>query len=403
MRTGHFTIKRQRVDGPFSYWTFRLTGWLRGRRIRKQFKSEAEAAGAKVRYEIEAANAITAGLNHVRPVNTALAVDQVREAEAAFHRLGNRSLSFAVDWFLGHYRPPVVAKALADAVLAFREDRAPRVSFYVKRDYKRELAALEKAFPGRQVHDVTTEDLQAYLTARRLGPKAWNNVRGSLHAFFEWSRSKPRQWCLDNPARPLVTHKIARGIPRILTSQQAAELMAFLETYPAGTRQKARPGYLVPYFALCLFAGIRPTVPRGEAWKLGKLCPAELARAIDLPNGVIRIDPAVSKTRDLRQVTIQPNLRAWLERYPVDKYPITVPAMQAKVMEVRKRFGLTDDVLRHSFCSYHVAKFQSLGATALEAGNSERVIRRHYLNMVTPSEADAFWRIECTPSSPYSA
>lgn len=394
MRTGHFIIKRQRVSaGPFSYWTFRVSGWLRGRRIRRQFKSEAEAIGAKARYEIEAANSITAGLNHVKPVNTALAVDQVREAEAAFHRLGKRSLSFAVDWFLEHYRPPVVAKALAEAVLAFRVDRAPRVSFYVARDYKRELAALEAAFPLRQVHDVTTEDLHAYLAARQLGPKAWNNVRGSLHAFFEWCRAKPRQWCGDNPARPLAVHKIARGIPAVLTAQRAAEFMAYVETYPTGTRQKARPGYLVPYLALCLFAGIRPTVPRGEAWKLGKLPAAELARAIDLANGVIWIAPAISKTRDLRKVTIQPNLRAWLERYPLDRYPIVVPAMQAKVMEVRMKFGLTDDVLRHTFCSMHVAKFKSLGSTALEAGNSERIIKKHYLNSVTEAEAEAFWAI----------
>jgi hypothetical protein len=395
MRTGNFILKRTLVKaGPHSYSTFRISGWLRGRRVRKQFKSEAEAVGALQRYEIDAANAEAADAHQVRPVNTVLCVEQVREAEAVFHRLGSRSLSFAADWFLEHYRPPLVAKALPDAVLAFREDRAPRVSFYVARDYKRELAALEAAFPGRRVHDVTTEDLHAYLTARALGPKAWNNTRGLLHAFFEWSRSAPRQWRIDNPARPLVTHKVARGIPHILTAQQAAELMAFLETYPTGTRQKARPGYLVPYFALCLFAGIRPTVPRGEAWKLGKLPKAELARAIDLANGVIRIGPAVSKTRDLRQVTIQPNLRAWLERYPVSEYPITVSAMQAKVMEVRMKFGLTGDVLRHSFCSYHVAKFRSLGSTALEAGNSERVIKKHYLNLVTETEAASFWEVQ---------
>lgn len=394
MRNGHFTLKRMQVDaGRHSYSTFRVSGWLNGRRVRKQFKSEAEATGALQRYEIEAANAATASRYQVRAVNTTLSLEQVREAEAVFHRLGSRSLSFAADWFLEHYRPPLVAKALPAAVLAFREDRSPRVSFYVARDYKRELATLEAAFPGRHVHDVTTEDLHAYLTARALGPKAWNNTRGLLHAFFEWARSSPRQWRIDNPARPLVTHKVARGIPHILTAQQAADLMAFLETYPTGTRQKARPGYLVPYFALCLFAGIRPTVPRGEAWKLGKLPNAELARAIDLANGVIRIGPAVSKTRDLRQITIQPNLRAWLERYPVVDYPITVPAMQAKVMEVRMKFGLTDDVLRHTFCSMHVAKFKSLGATALEAGNSERIIRRHYLNMVTESEAVNFWRV----------
>lgn len=389
-RNGHFTVKRVKVEaGPFEYWTYRLTGWLQGRRIRRQYQSADEAAGARNRYEVEAANA----RNDVRTVHTRLNGSQLGEAESAFRRLDGQSLSFAVDWFLANYRPPTNPTALSLAVETFTAVHMPQVSFYVQRDYKRELAALLAAFPGREVHAVTTEDVHAYLTARNVGKKAWNNLRGLLHAFFEFCRVAPRQWCADNPVRPLVKHKIARGIPEILTAAKVAELMAYLETYPSGTRQTQQPGYLVPYFALCVFAGIRPTLPKGEAWKIGKLPPAQLARAIDLPNGVIRISPDISKTRDLRQITIQPNLRAWLERYPPDRYPIAVPAMQNKAMAVRIKFGLTDDVLRHTFISMHVAKFKSLGAAALEAGNSESILRRHYLNLVTEAEAAVFWNI----------
>ncbi len=393
MRNGHFEVKRRRVTGPFPYDTFQVCGWLRGRRVRKQFKSAIEAEGAKEAFEIQAANAAAASEHQIKPVNTVLNSAQVREAEAAFHRLGHHNMSFAVDWFLKNYRPPLVAKRLSEAVVEFRSDRAPRVSFYVARDYKRELGTLTDRFPDVQVHDLSTEHVHAYLTGRSFGPKAWNNTRGLLHAFFEWCRSTPRKWCEVNPVSPVPKFKVARGIPRVLSARESQELMAYLEDYPSEGCSKAKRGYLVPYFALCLFAGIRPTVPRGETWKLGKLPENEIGRAIDLQNGVIRIAPEISKTRDLRQITIQPNLRAWLERYPPNEYPIAVPAMQAKVMQVRIKFGLTDDVLRHTFCSMHVAKFRSLGATALEAGNSERVIKKHYLNLVTASDAEAFWNL----------
>ena len=73
--------------------------------------------------------------------------------------------------------------------------------------------------------------------------------------------------------------------------------MERLETYEGGR--------WVPYFALCLFAGIRPGVPHGEITKLKP-------EAIDLDSGVILISAEVSKVREPRKVVIQPNLAAWL-------------------------------------------------------------------------------------------
>jgi hypothetical protein len=34
-----------------------------------------------------------------------------------------------------------------------------------------------------------------------------------------------------------------------------------------------------------------------------------------------------------------------------------------------------------------------MGDTALQAGNSEAIIKKHYLNLVSPEEAEAFWKI----------
>jgi hypothetical protein len=59
---------------------------------------------------------------------------------------------------------------------------------------------------------------------------------------------------------------------------------------------------------------------------------------------------------------------------------------------VRKHFELTHDEARHSFISYHVALHRSIGDAALQAGNSEGIVKRHYLNPHTQDEGSAFFR-----------
>jgi hypothetical protein len=92
-------------------------------------------------------------------------------------------------------------------------------------------------------------------------------------------------------------------------------------------------------------------------------------------------------------VTIQPNLAAWLRAYPLDRFPTVPVNLEFTRRIVAKKLGLTHDVLRHTFISMFVAKFRSLGEAALQAGNSETIIRKHYLNLKSTAEADQFWGI----------
>lgn len=41
----------------------------------------------------------------------------------------------------------------------------------------------------------------------------------------------------------------------------------------------------------------------------------------------------------------------------------------------------------------HVGKYRSMGEAALQAGNSEAIIRRHYLDLKTPAEAEELFTI----------
>ena len=52
-----------------------------------------------------------------------------------------------------------------------------------------------------------------------------------------------------------------------------------------------------------------------------------------------------------------------------------------------------NDVMRHSFCSYLLAKEHSIGFVAEQAGNSPEMIKRHYRQPLTQEEGEAWFEI----------
>jgi hypothetical protein len=115
---------------------------------------------------------------------------------------------------------------------------------------------------------------------------------------------------------------------------------------------------------------------------------------VRLKEGLIRIDGEVSKVREPRKITIQPNLAAWLRAYPLEKFPIVPTNLQHLREKAVEKFNLSHDIMRHTFISMFVAKFRSIGEAALQAGNSEGIIRKHYLDLKEPAEAVEFWNIQ---------
>ncbi len=107
-----FAVSRfKNRNGVFS---FRVDGQLNGVRIRRNFKTQEEAAAEKAVLEVKALQMASS----LCAVTTRLAEDQVREAEAVFRRLagGRRTLSFCVDYALTNHRTPENEKALDEAV-----------------------------------------------------------------------------------------------------------------------------------------------------------------------------------------------------------------------------------------------------------------------------------------------
>lgn len=358
----------------------RVSGWLDGKRIRKNFRTRAEAEAERDVLEVKRVQEETG----LRPTVTRLSEDQLHEAEALFHKVGNLSkpLSFYVEYALANYHEPAARKSLADAAAEYikakeQEYQQDLISEAYLVRLRREMKRLQKRCPVEFVSDLTTSRLVTYFEFGNALPKTYNNRRGTMSSFLKFALQ--RDWIVGNPLAKIPNRRMRRRRvgARTLSATEAKDLMNFAETnYPMA----------IPFFSLCLFAGIRPCLRTGEIVRLQP-------EHVRLPENIIRIDGEVSKVREPRRIAIQPNLAAWLHAYPLEKFPIVPPNLQHIREKVAEKFNLSHDVMRHTFISMFVAKFRSIGEASLQAGNSEAIIRKHYLDLKSPDEAEAFFGI----------
>jgi integrase len=365
---------------PSGAIVFQLYARLDGKRFRKNFPTRAEAEAERQVQEVQWLQSDTG----IRTAATRLTDEQLHEAEAVFRRIAGHAqpLSFYVEFALANYRAPVTQKLLADAVTEFlvikdHEREQDLLSEPYLTRVKRDLKRLQKHFPAATVAELTGPRLMGYFEARRAAHKTFNNRRGVVSSFLKFALQ--RDWIADNPLAKIPPRRIRRrrGCAITFAASQAAGLMAYVEEhYPTA----------IPFFALCLFAGIRPCLRTGEILRLQ---PAN----VKLDANMIRIDGEVSKVREPRNVTIQPNLAAWLRAYPLKKFQIIPANLQHIREKVAEKFPLAHDVMRHTFISMFVAKFRSIGEASLQAGNSESIIRKHYLDLKTAEEGEEFFGI----------
>ena len=386
---GDFTISLREIreqDGDYTWSTWLVQGWKESDKWkRRKFKNKKDAETFIFRKQVELKN----HSGTAKTVITRLTQEQIDQAEAAFLELGDRyNLKEAVAFYLANFCDPDFKISIKDAGRKFLDGKEREgVRDRSLTQLKSTVTRFESFVENCDIHEVTVKDVERFLKSLRAkngvdkaSQKTWNNYRADLSSFFNWCADPQRGWIMTNPAAKVTKFKkIDRDLPDILTPEEARKLMDHVAGIDGGK--------LVRYFALALFAGIR-TGPKGELAKLARH--PKQAKLIDLKRGVIHIPPEVSKTGQKRQIMIRPNLRDWLEHSPWEILPTNHDRL---IKAIRKEKKLTHDVLRHSFFSYHVAAFRSVGDAAIEGGNTEAVVKKHYLNLATKGEGEEFWSI----------
>jgi integrase len=383
MKTKKGTLGIREVDVTekgVTYTTFRIDGYdLKGNRIRFQSRDEQFARRKLAELQTQVYNADSANPLHI--VQTWLTDTQIRESEAAHVLLGDRggildAVKVALDG--GHFAAKLPVISLDTAIPAFLAEQKERVRPGTLQVWKSQLGRFYNYVGNVDLTSITTETIAKFIASlrdrsgiNRAAPKTRNNIRADLYRFFAWCINTKGWLAGENPAAKISKARPDQDLKKVLPLAQCQELMSYAASFCGGMAAK--------YFALGLFAGIRPA-------EVGRL---DETRSIAPDNNSIHLAASMAKTHKPRSVTIQPNLKQWLLQFPTG----TMSEGDRSVRAIRKQFSLSHDILRHTFISNHVMQFGSFAETAIESGNSESIIRDHYFNRVSKADAQEFWRI----------
>ena len=212
-------------------------------------------------------------------------------------------------------------------------------------------------------------------TGKPRGFRTIRNDRLALSTFFNWC--KTAKHVVENPMLAVANVKVDRTKPGIFDLPTVCRLLDAAAKYEGGKT--------VPYFALGLFCGLRPTEAERLTWD-----------KIDLTDKLIAIETDGTKVRggSERFVAISDNAVEWLTPHALKRTPL---ALERKDFEEIKTLAKLDkwpqDVLRHTAISNYQAEHRHEGLTAEWAGNSVEVVKRHYRRAIKPADAKKFWEI----------
>ena len=236
---------------------------------------------------------------------------------------------------------------------------------------------------NKHVHEIEPSDLNTWLAKLDCAERTKKNIRDTLKHFFKWCRGRgylPKD--SDLLADVQDYRKRKRGKIEILSPDELRKLLA-----------KATDD-LLPYVALRAFAGLRDSEARAIDWQ-----------NIDLAGGWIEITEEVAKASDdengtRRLIPVKDCLKAWLkdrskESGRVCRFDNT--SKQISALCEASGVAWKRNCLRHSYVSYAIAESNDIPAVATHSGNSPAVIRQHYLRVVKPDAAKAWFSVLPTP------
>jgi integrase len=377
MRKTATKLSKVKINGhPFWCVTWPKIGKGRNRQF---FKDKTEAATVLQQKLIEQENYGIAGVSF----NERHRAEYLECAEVL--QPFGASIRDAVNFYVPHLKAmkrSCTAAQLVDELLKVKE--ADGASKRYLSDLRSRLNQFSEIFDGQPVAEITAPQIDEWLrslsdkeTGKRLSPITRNNFRRVLIVAFNFARD--RGYCLDNPAAKTAKAKVIEGTIGILTVDETIRLL-----------EKA-DAEIIPYIAIGAFAGLRRAELEQLDWK-----------EIDRQSGLIEVIASKAKSARRRFVHIQPNLAKWLQPYGRLSGNVTPPKYRELLDAAREAARIEEwphNALRHSFASYHLARFNNAAALALELGHtSAHLVFQHYRQLVKPKEAERYWKI--IPAAP---
>jgi integrase len=284
------------------------------------------------------------------------------------------SVTDAIKFALDHLRRQSASISVSKAVehLADFKEKNSRVGKTRLDDIKNRLKKFTEAVGAEtKIALVTTEKIGSFLATI---PTASTRNDYRKEIVMLWGFAKSKGWV----AEPLDKHLVPRAAEAekariILSVDQAAALM-----------RHSTDNDIRALNALILFGGCRREEVEKMDWS-----------HIDFENGHINITAEISKVRTERFAPINDTLKAWLLTIKKRKGAIVSRNLMRPLRKVWEAAGVypwPQDAHRHSFISYRRTQVGD-AITALEAGTSESIIKRHYKRPVSKEAAERFFAI----------
>lgn len=245
-------------------------------------------------------------------------------------------------------------------------------------DYSNKLNAFADQFEGEALEAIDRSRLNRWIEDLPIKETTRKSYRNVISVFLNWCQREDPPLVSSNVIEHhnYETPKVDRSID-ILTADEAGKVLAAAGAY-------------APALALMMFAGTRPS----EIHSSHK--PPMQWKQVDTEGRIIRITSQQSKTRQARPMEGLPdNLWTWL--VPGDSDDYIAPARIRQAVRIGKgAIGRwSQDICRHSFFTYHLAKYGEINRAMLIAGheNKPSTMYQHYRGVATKAEADKFFAL----------
>lgn len=350
---------------PRLKWVVRAK--IAGKWVRKYFEKKAEAETYRDQKNVELENQ---GRESVE-FSSALRVAAVRAQErlAPFGKSIDDAIEHYLDYLKKLEKSVPLTQAKDELIQNRRAAGASEVYCY---DLKLRLGRFCRDLPDRNTEQVSAKEIDEWLTGLNVGAVTRNTYRRDLCTLFSF--------CVDrgySSLNPAERSTLAKEVPQPVGILRVDELTRLL---------KAAPESLIPYIAIGAFAGLRAAEVERLDWS-----------HIDLKGRLIEVTAQNSKTARRRLVKIQSNLREWLAPLSKPTGPVIPANLRWLLVDARERAKIPkwpNNALRHSYASYHLARFNDAAALALEMGHTNTaMIFQHYREVVKPKDAVQFWKI----------
>tara|TARA_R100001126_G_scaffold73058_1_gene42704 strand:- start:1027 stop:2214 length:1188 start_codon:yes stop_codon:yes gene_type:complete len=291
------------------------------------------------------------------------------------------NLMEAVQFYIQHHsdKPDILASVAVEEQLASRKG--------YRKSTERTLRGTLRAFAAYEdlpLRQYTRDDIMEFCQAGELSTSSRHGNLTRLGTFFNWAMR--RGYVFSNPCKK-IKKKADLGVvpPRSITFFKYDEVERLMNT-----ALETDPG-MIPYLTLAIFCGIRPHELSGADGKQPVTWDDIL---IDEDIAEVNVPSTSSKTREPRQIELNDNALEWL-KLGGDLPPRNIRDRRNAIAR-KADVKWSEDIMRHTFASYHCRMFRSPERLKLEMGHSEnsKTLENHYRSgRCTLKDARKFWTL----------